>query len=221
MNRQEDEIILEELKGLPTGNISDAMDELGMTRSVITGLPCVGNCHGSAAGYALTIRQARRSASSGKGKLALQGKVIDEQTKPGDIIVIDTSGIQDVSTGGAIQMLAARNKGAKGYITNGSIRDLDEIRELDFPVFAVSSSPIKSTLDIETIGINVPVTIGNTQVKPGDLLVMDSTGIIVIPADRAAEVVKKAKAIQEREERMLDYLKQGIPLVEARELAKK
>lgn len=206
---------------LAAGNVSDAMDELGLPRSIIVGIPCVGVLEHAVIGNALTIEQARRSASSAGGNLTLHGKVIDEQAGPNDIVVIDTNGVLDVSTGGAIQMMIAKSRGACGYLTNGALRDIGEIRTLDFPAFAVASSPAKSSLDLETVGVNVPVMIGGVQIKPKDVIFMDDTGIVVIPKERALEVLDKAASVYDREERLVRYLKQGVSLSEARILVKK
>lgn len=221
MNAKELSQTLDAFKTLPTGNISDAMDELGLKRSVVLGLHRISGGTVTAAGFALTIRQARRNVSALPGNLARHGKVIDECVKPGNIVVIDTSGITDVSTGGSIQMLIAKNRGAVGYLTNGCLRDVGEIAEIGLPVHCAGSCPAKSALDLETVGVNVPVVINGVQICSGDFVVMDQTGVLVIPPAHLQAVLEKAKAIQQREDRMLMLLKEGYSLVEARALSKK
>ncbi len=222
MNTEEMLQIIQAFQKLPTGNISDAMDELGFKRSVVPGLHRISGGTATAAGFALTIRQAQRNVSAVPGEnLTRHGKVIDEDVQPGNLIVIDTGGVTEVSTGGSIQMLIAKSHGATGYLTNGCLRDVDEIAEIGLPVHCAGSTPVKSALDLETVGVNVPVVIDGVQICSGDFVVMDQTGILVIPPEHLQEVLAKAQAIQQREEQMLALLREGHSLVEARTLVKK
>ena len=209
MELEEKKKIIEEILKYPTGNISDAMDNLGIRRGAVIGLHAIDPKQEKAAGFALTIRQARRSTAGG---------IIDTETKPYDMLVIDMAGIQNVSTGGALLALRAKTRGVSGELTNGCLRDADEIAELGFPAYCAGTCPVKSARDIETVGVNVPVMIGGVQILPEDLILMDSTGAVVVPGGRIQEVLAEAAKINAREAKMEDLIRQGMSIVEARKV---
>lgn len=202
----------------PTGNISDAMDQLGIRRGAVLGLHALEPSQPKTAGFALTIRQMhRKTAFDGKNQ-ARQGGIIDQETQPGDMLVLDMAGMTDVCTGGALLALRAQIRGVSGEVTNGCLRDADEIAALKFPVYCAGTVPVKSALDVETVGVNVPVMMGGVQICPGDLILMDRTGVIVVPADRLLDVLTAAEKIQAREEKMEALIRDGKSLAEAREI---
>lgn len=194
---------------ISTGDIADAMVSLGLTPRTIIGLHSVSPNQQPTAGYALTVKQMVRSINQREGSLAKHGMVIDSMLKTGDVLVVDVDGRMDVCTGGALLVLRAKNIGAQGFIINGCMRDLEDIVKIGFPVYLKGGCPIKSSPMLETVGINVPVQIGDTQICPGDLIVMDLTGIIIIPLDRAEEIYKTAVKIQEREDRRMKFVEYG------------
>lgn len=200
----------------PTGNISDAMDSLGLARGAILGLTPLNAGQPPAAGFALTIRQTRRRTPWDGKNLARQGAVIDGQAQAGDLLVIDMGDITDVCTGGAILALRAQMCGVTGEITNGCLRDAEEIAELNFPVLCGGTSPVKSAYDVETAGVNVPVSIGNVEIMPGDLILIDRTGAVAVPAKYLEPVLGAAGKIAAREARMTEMIRQGKSLAEAR-----
>lgn len=218
MELEEKKKIIEEILKYPTGNISDAMDNLGIRRGAVIGLHAIDPKQEKAAGFALTIRQALRSTAYDGKNQARQGGIIDTETKPYDMLVIDMAGIQNVSTGGALLALRAKTRGVSGELTNGCLRDADEIAELGFPAYCAGTCPVKSARDIETVGVNVPVMIGGVQILPEDLILMDSTGAVVVPGGRIQEVLAEAAKINAREAKMEDLIRQGMSIVEARKV---
>ncbi|MBQ6360404.1 MAG: hypothetical protein IJJ25_04595 [Lachnospiraceae bacterium] len=209
---------IEEYKKYPTGNVSDAMDSLGIRRGAVLGVSRLNADQPKAAGFALTIRQMRRKTAWDGKNLAKQAGIIDRDTQEGDLLVIDMGGIRDVSTGGAMLALRAQMRGVTGELTNGCLRDADEIGELGFPVYCAGTIPVKSGMDIETIGVNVPVMVGGVQICPGDLILMDSTGAVCVPADWLAEVLEAAERIHRKEDRMEAFIRKGHSVLEARDL---
>lgn len=87
-----------------------------------------------------------------------------------------------------------------GAIIDGATRDGPAIRSSDFPTFVRGMTPVKSQWDLETASINEPVMLGPVQVKPGDILFADETGIVVIPAAKKALVLLKANEIREADD---------------------
>ncbi len=200
----------------PTGNISDAMDSLGLARGAILGLSPLNADQPKTAGFALTIRQIRRRTPWDGKNLARQGEIIDGQAQEGDLLVIDMGDITEVCTGGAILALRAQMRGVTGEITNGCLRDAEEIAELNFPVLCKGTSPVKSAYDIETAGVNVPVSIKNVEIMPGDLILIDRTGAIAVPAKHLTSVLDAAGKIAARETKMTEMIRRGNSLAEAR-----
>jgi regulator of RNase E activity RraA len=127
----------------------------------------------------------------------------------GDVIVVEQgSGIEAGSWGG-ILTLGARLRGVAGVVADGPVRDVDEARGHDFPVYARSCTARTARGRIVELGTNVPVTIGAVEVHPGDYVVADSSGVAFIPAAQLERVLAAAEAIARREAAMMDLLRAG------------
>jgi 4-hydroxy-4-methyl-2-oxoglutarate aldolase len=190
--------------GLLSGNVSDAMESLALRRSVITGYKMIAAEGTTIVGRALTIRQYRKHGSDDRTvNLTKHINVSRDLAQKDDIVVIDTGGITDVATWGELHSARCLRKGVAGTITNGATRDAELIRKMKFPVFCQALSPIKSQWDIETYSINEPVVLNSVQIRPGDIIVADETGIIVVPTKHAREVAEIATQIRIKEEEAL------------------
>ena len=212
--------LLEAYRNIPTGNISDAMYKLGMPSGVIIDGPKpLAIEQPRMVGYACTVQQMPRHQSAQEEKLAKHLDVMNGIAHPGDVVVIDVGGRKDVCTGGSMIALRAQFRGISGLVVNGCYRDIAEIIPTKFPIFCTGVIPIKSIPLLETVGINVPVVIGGVQIKPGDLIVGDDTGIVVIPANKAEEVLEVAQKIQKVEEKIVKHIKEGVDYKECRKLA--
>lgn len=206
MNREE---LRAGFSKISTGDIADAMVALGILPRTIIGLHAVKANQEPTAGYAVTVQQMVRSVNKTENSLATHGTVIDTMLKSGDVLVVDVGGRMDVCTGGGLLALRAKNLGVQGFVINGCMRDLDDIAQSGCPVYLKGGCPIKSAPMLETVGVNVPVQIGETQICPGDLIVMDPTGIIVVPPARAEEIYEMALKIQRREDGRMDFVRYG------------
>lgn len=172
-NKEERTYWIENYKKFPTANISDAMDNLGLRSGVVLGLHALDVYQPRTAGFAKTIRQMRRKTAFDGKALTKQASIIDTQTEYGDLLVIEATGLTDIATGGAMLATRAQMRGVMGELTNGSLRDIDEIADLKFPVYLGSTSPVKSARFMETVDTDVPVFIGGVQICPEDLILMD------------------------------------------------
>ena len=208
--------IINAFKEMPVGNISDAMDGLGIARGVIHGLKPLSMMQPRTAGFAFTLKQMPRHQEAVGDKLAKHLQVIDELSSPGDVLVIDVGGRLDICTGGALLVLRAKLRGLCGWVVNGCVRDVRDIVELGFPVHCCGTSPIKSSPALETVGIQIPVEIGGVQIKSGDLIVADDTGVVVVPISKASEVLEKARHIKKNEEKVAELLRSGLNFRDAR-----
>ncbi|MDF2961841.1 MAG: putative ribonuclease inhibitor RraA/dimethylmenaquinone methyltransferase [Paenibacillus sp.] len=202
-------------KQVPTGNIADAMDILGLPRGIVQGLAPLSMSQPRMVGFAYTIKQMPRHQESEARVLTKHADVIDQLASSGDIIVFDVGGRLDICTGGAILALRAQVRGINGFIIDGCFRDVQEIVELGFPVHLRGVSPLKSSPDLETVGTNIPVMIGGIQVKPGDFIVADDTGIVVIPFASAGQVLDLSLQINRKEEKLIESLRAGMSINDA------
>ncbi len=216
-NKEERNYWIENYKKYPSGNISDAMDNLGLRSGVVLGLRPLDMYQHRTAGFAKTLRQMRRKTVFDGKSLTKQASIIDSQTEYGDLLVIEATGINDVSTGGAMLASRAQMRGVMGELTNGCLRDIDEIADLKFPAYIGGTSPVKSARVLETVDVDVPVSIGGVQICPEDLVLMDRTGVVVVPAESLKEVLEEAEKIKAKEDRIEDLVRKGISLNEARQ----
>jgi regulator of RNase E activity RraA len=137
------------------------------------------------------------------------GNIVDclpifEIAKPGDVVVIDAFGESETSIWGGLMSGLARAAGIVGAVIDGSARDTDEAKMLDFPVTTKSVSPRAAhsayTNSFDPIEINVPVVCGGVQVSPGDIVVCDEIGVTIVPLDQADEIYVKAREQADKEE---------------------
>lgn len=128
--------------------------------------------------------------------------------RPGDVLVIDAGGDLSNAVIGGIISAGAAMLGLAGIIVDGAIRDVAEIGERDFPVYARGVNhrgPYKNGPG----EINVPVSIGGMVVNPGDIVVGDQDGLLAFPAGEAASLIEKALAQQAKEELQMAEIRQG------------
>jgi regulator of RNase E activity RraA len=131
-----------------------------------------------------------------------------DHCRPGDVLVIDAGGDLSNAVLGGIMTAGAAMLGLAGVVVDGAIRDLAEIRERDFPVFARGVNhrgPYKNGPG----EINVPVCIGGMVVEPGDIIVGDPDGLLAFPAAAAADLIEKAQQQKAREDRQMEEIRAG------------
>ncbi len=204
---------------LASANVADAMDNLDIPCRVPAGVWPLNPGQPRTAGFAVTMEQKPRGTPfDGKG-LARQAAVIDENLGEGDLLVISAADVRICCTGGGLQAMCMKKKGVSGLLTDGSLRDLDEIAEMGFPAFLSSASPLKSTRYIETAGVNIPVTVGGVRVNPGDLVLMDRSGVLIIPPEKLEEIAGEAERITAEEDRVMENIKAGMSFAAAKKAA--
>ncbi len=130
------------------------------------------------------------------------------RARPADVLVVTVDGFLEAGGWGEIASLAAQLRGISGLVLDGSVRDVDAITRLNFPVFSRGVS-IKGTTKRQRGELNRPITIGGVSVNPGDYVVGDTDGVVVIPADELDPVIARAHEIKRTEEAMMDKLRQG------------
>lgn len=123
-----------------------------------------------------------------------------DEAEAGSVIVISTNGTTDVAVWGGLMTAGAVANKHEAAVLDGGVRDLVEIkRDYDFPVYARCVSPGTTLGRIKTIASNVEVAIGEVIVRPGDILVGDVDGVVVVPREHAEAVLTRAQEIDARE----------------------
>ncbi|WP_416825486.1 RraA family protein [Ectobacillus polymachus] len=171
--------LINEFQNIPTTCISDAMDGLNNLNPEIKPL----KEEYKLAGRALTVK-----VPVGDNLAVL--KAIRE-SKPGDILVIDAKGDQYRAIAGDFVVGMAKTLGVGGIVVDGVIRDIIGIKELNFPVFSKGTA-VASSGKTGIGEINVPISCGGASINPGDIIVGDADGVVVIPQSIEQEVLIKS-----------------------------
>jgi 4-hydroxy-4-methyl-2-oxoglutarate aldolase len=194
---------------LDTATISDALDKLGIA----------GQCLGIKPRDHL-FRMAGRAYTVLYGPLdvAQPGTVGDyiDALEPGTVVVLDNGGREDATVWGDILTGLAHRKGLAGTVIDGANRDTHLCLKLGYPIFSRSYSMRTGKDRVQVDAEQVPVTIGQARVLPGDLVRGDADGVVVIPRTREDEVLSIAENIEQAEQNIRDLLDTGMTLKEAR-----
>jgi regulator of RNase E activity RraA len=209
MNR---EPIIERLAKLDTCVVSDGMDRLGL-KGATFGVRPMWACP-KIVGRAVTMKIKPVGLEKPKQHLGTAAIVA---AQPGDVIVVDNGGRPDSSCWGGLLSLAAKTKGISGIVIDGACRDIDESRDMEFPVFARGALPMTARNRVMQESFNQEIQFAGVQVHPGDLVIADGSGVVVIPRSQEEEVVKEAEAVAATEARMADGIRQGMSVLEVLE----
>ena len=134
---------------------------------------------------------------------------------PGEVGVIVMEGSLDVAAIGGLMGTAAKARGMAGMVLDGAVRDVAELRALNLPTYARSVSPATAVSRYASVAKQVPVECAGVTVAPGDIVVAGEDGVVIVPKDRAAEVLKRSQEIDAREVKMVPFIKQERSLQKA------
>jgi len=194
---------------MATTNLADAMDKVGI-RGAVIGIRPMYDCP-KILGRAITIKIT--AAGMVKSKYHLGVRAIDAASA-GDIIIIDNRGDLNNNCWGEVLSMGAKMKGVSGVVVDGAARDIDACKEFGFPVYARGTVPITARGRIMEESFNEVVRIGDIQVRPGDIILADINGVVIIPVEKLEEVLKAAEEILEKEEAMVADLRKGVSVLE-------
>lgn len=189
--------------------ISDALDRIGIEGACLGIKPLDRSFR--VLGEAFTLKYEATSASS-KGTV---GDFIDD-VEPGKVIVIDNAGRLDCTVWGDILTTVASMKKIGGTVIDGVSRDTAHSLQLQYPIFNRDHYMRTGKDRVQLEAVNVPVTISNIRVNPGDIIFGDADGILVIPKEKAEVVLNIAEQIETAENQIIDAIRNGMRLDEAR-----
>lgn len=199
-----DEKKREELSVLPTGNVADNNINAPRQGVMDSGIkPLDPKSH--MLGRAVTVR-----CQPGDNLAIHQGIYA---AKPGDVLVCDLHGCDQAGHFGDIMALACKVRGLAGVVLDGSCRDVEDIRDMGFPVFSRGINP-SGTVKASLGEVNVPVVCGGVTVCPGDMILGDCDGVVVVPQEQEDEVFAKAEAKYEKEKHLVELLLSGKTTLE-------
>lgn len=200
------------MKLLPTvraAMVSDSLDLLGIRSNVMD--PSIKPLRRGmkVIGYAATIEFVASSEYDSKDPY---GDAIDylDSLKKGEVAVVGTGRSQISAFWGELFSTAAKNNGANGVICDGPLRDVNQILETGFTAFGVSSLPFDYKGRMRVKSVREPVLCGGVEVSPGDFIIGDIDGVVVVPARVIPEVFKAANERASGENKVLKDLKKGM-----------
>jgi 4-hydroxy-4-methyl-2-oxoglutarate aldolase len=230
-----DQELLDIYNGLRVADVSDGMDMVGlpdtglMDQKIVPLWKDIDNMHHHLIGIALTARYipTNRLIKTPMTKEEFQkwesqwytgisGEPFVPEIKPGNVIVLDVQGDGDTGSVGSYNSLEWTRRGARGIVSNGGIRDTDEIIKQRIPVYLDMMSRGRGIRpgrnEIESV--NKPVSVGGVAVNPGDVIVGDGDGVIVVTRQYAKQVAAYAREIlnKDKKGRRDLYQKLGRPL---------
>lgn len=202
--------LLAQFEALDSATVSDALDACGLPPGQ-GGLPPMWGTP-KVTGFARTIELEPLTGEHG-GAHILTSAVAEAGAE--DVIVVANGGRTDVSSWGGIVSVGASVRGVRGVVTDGACRDVGQAHELGFPVFARAQVPVTARGRLRQKSSGAPVALGEVTVHPGDVVLADRDGVVVVPRERVAEVLREARRLADREAAIEAEVRAGVPLPQA------
>ena len=196
MSESDKQSIIERLQAFPTGTLCNADSAAHAMKSALQQLYPGARL----AGYA-------RTAKTPYGHNGAIHRAARE-VQPGEVLVVDAGGSRDFGHFGDLLATCCQNRGGVGVVIDGSVRDTVELRKMEFPVFCTGTNPTRSSRS-NPGEINIEVEVGGVSVVPGDIVIADEDGVLVIPADAGERLASAAAEVERKEEEMRAQILQG------------
>jgi len=198
------EDLSEGFRQVEAASVSDAMEQLYGTKAYMSHdmRPLAQT---KFAGPAVTVLLKKEEHH--EGSPAQQGMLdaIDEAPAGSVYVIVLEDGLDYAAVGG-LMTTAMKVRGLTGAIVDGSVRDTPQIAKLQFPVFSRGVAPSTTINHYRFAGKNIPVLCAGVQVRPSDIVVADMDGVVVVPKEKAAEVLKRAQQLDDTEHSMLPFI---------------
>lgn len=201
-----DEELLKRFERMYCGALSDVLREWALLDQALPGYLKPLRPERTVAGFAFTVKSAPNTRIS--GELTYRAQMLGEMTTNA-LVCWDASGDTEGTMWGGVMTATVHAKGVRGAVVDGGIRDTHQILEKDFPVFYRYRSPNGSLGRCLITHYQIPIKIGNVFIRPGDVVVGDIDGVVVIPRDIAYDVLLRAEAILENEKKIFSWVEAG------------
>lgn len=201
--------LIERLNRLSTCQVSDGMAAVGLPREGLSGIEPLEPAQHIAGCARTVVFEPAPDAEDRRIEYL-------SHVEPGDVLVLGNGGRVDCSVWGGQRSTGAIQRGAVGTIVDGAYRDVDEHRSLGYPVFGRARTIVSSSGSVVPVAVDRPLVIGGVEVHSGDYVVADASGVVVVPADRAEDVVAAAESILEEESRISAAVETGTDFVDFR-----
>lgn len=207
----------EKLKKVSTASVATALYKRGLRNQFVQGVVPVERKKVTMVGQAFTLRyiparEDRNPITVFRNRDHKQ-RVAIETCPEGHVLVMDARKDSRAATAGSILITRLAMRGAAGVVSDGGVRDAAGIGALDMPAyFARPSAPTNLTLH-EAIEINVPISCGDAPVFPGDVMLGDGDGVMVIPAHLADEIAEECTGMESYEDFVLEQVQAGAAII--------
>jgi regulator of RNase E activity RraA len=205
--------IADEFRLVEVASVSDAMEQLYGQRAYMA--------HDMRplsptkfAGPAVTVQLKKEEHKDGAAASQGMLDLIDSSPAGSVYVMVLEDGLGYAGIGG-LMATAMKYRGFAGAVIDASVRDTPQIRRLQFPVFSRGVAPSTTINHYRVTGVNIAVTCAGVQVNPGDIVTADEDGVAVVPAARAADVLKKSQELDDTEHRMYPFIEKFRSIREA------
>lgn len=205
MNTRE---ICEKMKEIGTSSISDALDKLGIPGGLL-GIRQV-SVDKIICGQAFTVRY----IPCGTVRNSV-GDFLDD-VQNGQVIVISNNGRTDCTVWGDIMSHYSKMHGIEGTVIDGVCRDLGRIHKIGYPVYSKGFFMMTGKDRVQCDAVNVPINVAGRMVKPGDYILGDASGVVVVPEESVEAVLEIAKVVESAEQEIVREIEAGAKLRDAR-----
>lgn len=203
------EEVLELLRQSGTGMIKDALAMSGIVSGVAGVRPARGFEDRKLIGQAATVLYAAAQPDAPK----LNNYKAIDASPAGSVLVIDGKGY-DGHFVGDNQGLMAKRRGLVGFVIYGGARDIAGFRDMDMPIYCTGTATRDKAKELQLVAHGVPVEIGGVRVKPGDIVMADEDGVVIVPMDAVETLVENMKTITQMEKDMTAALQRDAPVEE-------
>lgn len=211
------EAVRSRLMRISTASIATALFKRGLRNQCIQGVLPVARCSGNMVGQAYTLRyiparEDRNDISVFRDENHPQ-RVAVETCPSGHVLVMDSRKDPRAASAGSILVTRLQIRGCAGVVTDGGFRDSETIANLDFPAYhSRPSAPTNLTLH-EAVDLNCPIACGDAAIFPGDVIVGDADGVIVVPAHLADEIAEECSGMESFETFVAESVRSGHSII--------
>lgn len=209
--------VITRLRTTSTATIATLLFKHGIRNGFVQGVTRLGGQKPRMVGPAFTLRYI--AAREDTDQLSVftdpqhpQRQAI-EQCPDGHVLVMDCRQDSSAASAGSLLLRRLQVRGAAGAVTDGGIRDFDEVASLDMPVYSAGPCALTNLTKHHAVDLNVAISCGTCPVYPGDIVVADGDGVMVIPRGLAAQIAQEAGAMELYETFVREQINAGAPII--------